>query len=469
MSAFDSLFARMPREVVEEQPRDYFQFLFLYERTSVEDSNGNQIQSELFIHPFYGTYSHTDRAYSIRAVLYPVFYSHGTNYWKRWSVLYFWTGEDLYHQDTKNDQDFFLAPFLFWGSGETEEDNYFSVFPIAGTIKDKFGWDELNFFLFPVYSSWERNRYKAYSIVWPLIMWGGDGMRRSDFRVLPLYSSKVHRGKYNMKTVLWPIFQWGSQGLDAKDPRHHFLFLPFYAHKYSESGQMEAYSILYPFSLVAWGRDDAVNAKEFRMFWFLYQNMQSDSPYIRKHVIFPFYAHYQFGSPELEYYKTMDFYLILIGNLRTRSAIIDSSYDFFIPFYYSHSQYYKKEDEYASALKLWPLFHSFSDTNGSNGWQTLTLWPFPDDYIDRTWGPLYSLAEYREHTNGDQHFGLFLRIYSQYWNEEDKRVFLAGFDYRNSTDHFHFRFLGGLLGFQRHRRLESDTFENTLQLFWFDI
>lgn len=459
----------MPREPVGEQNRDYFQFLFLYERTIVYDHESSKPQTELFVHPLYGSYENRDRAYEIDSVLYPVFYSHGTNYWKRWSVLYFWTGEDLYHQDTKNDQDFFLAPFFYWGSGETEEDDYFSFFPFAGTMKDKFGWDELNFVMFPVYSNWSRGRYKAHSVLWPLIMWGGDGNRRSDFRILPFYSKKKHEGKYELTTVLWPFFQWGSFGLDHKDPWHHFLFIPFYAQKYSDSGQMYAYSVLYPVSLAAWGRDDAVNAREFRLLWFLYQNMKSDDPYIRKHVIFPFYASYQFGEPELDYYKKMDFYLILAGNLRTQSALVDSRYDFFIPFYYNHYRYYKKEDQSVSALKIWPLYHSFSDSDGSSGWQTVSLWPFPDDYIDRTWGPLYSLAEYKNHTNGDRYFGMLFRVYSQYWNEEDTRIFLAGFDYRNSPDHFRLSFLGGLLGYKRHRRFDDNSYENVLQLLWIDI
>ncbi len=465
------LYARMPRQPVGEQSRHYYQFLFLYESTHIYEDQRSDLtaQKEVFVHPFYSRYEHTDRAYKIQSVLYPVFYNHGTNYWNRWSILYFWTGEDLYHEDDGSDSDFFLAPFFSWGSGGTENDRYFSFFPVYGTFNDKFGWDKLEFVLFPVYSTWQRGRYKAHSLLWPLIMWGGDGLNRNDFRFLPFYSKKEHRGKYIQKSIVWPFFQWGSTGLDRKDPRHHFLFLPFYAQKHSDSGQMYAYSILYPFSLVAWGADEAVGAKELRVLWFIYQDMKSESPYTRKKVLFPFYAHYQFGNPELDYYKEMNFYFILLGRLTTRSAIIDSEYDFFVPFYYNLQRTYRKENRTAYSLKVWPLFHSYSDTGESNGWQTVSLWPFPDDYIDRNWGPYYSLAEYKRHQNGDRYFGMLFRVYSQYWNEKDTRWFLAGFDYRNSPDHFHFSLLGGLLGYKKSKNYAQENFNHYLQLFWLDI
>lgn len=451
------LFARMPDAVSGEEPRDYFQFLFLYESTYTPG------QKEFMIHPLYGRYRNDERAYKHSGVLYPVYYSAGTNYWNYRTFLYLFTFENKYHEDEKRDDEYLLAPLFYWGSGDTEKEQYFSIFPFYGTIKDKLAWSEISFVMFPLYSSWSYKDYKARSLLWPLIMWGGtpedeNGFKkRSDLRIFPFYSSKVHSGKYNHKTVLWPFFQWGSDDLDKKDPRHFYFFFPFYAQKRSESGTMQSYSILWPFTLFAWGFDERRNTTEYRALWFLFQNMKSGDPHIRKLVIFPFYAHYRFGDKEEKYYNEMNFYLILLGNLRTKSAIVESSYDFFIPFYYRHHRYYPQEREEVWQWKLWPLASGYRQSDGANGWRVLALWPLPDDYLERTWGPLYSLAEWRRESNDDVYFSLLFRFFSVYLGEDSSRYFFAGFHYTNSPYLFEVGFLGGLIGYSRETQLVDGT------------
>ena len=83
-----TLNARMPTRVEDQTPREYWQFLFLYESTSAPG------QEEYIWHPFYGQYTNAEKAYEYRHSFYPLYYGHGTNYWHKWSVLYFLTGED---------------------------------------------------------------------------------------------------------------------------------------------------------------------------------------------------------------------------------------------------------------------------------------------------------------------------------------------------------------------------------------
>ena len=450
------LLARMPDSATGEEPRDYFQFLFLYESTFTPG------QKEIMLHPFYGQYSNDERAYKHKAVLYPIYYNHGTNYWNYQTFLYLFSVENKYHADKKEDNEFMFAPFLFWGAGDTKDEKYFGFFPFYGTLKDKIGYSELSFVMFPLYSSWSYKDYKAHSILWPLIMWASTPelsngeRRRNDLRILPFYSSKVHRNKYNHKTLLWPFFSWGSDDLDKKDPRHFLFIFPFYGQKYSQSRTMESYTILWPFSLFAWGKDERRGVKEYRALWFLFQSMKSERPLIEKTVVFPFYAHYKFGSEDKSYYNEMNFYLILFGNLRTQSAIVESSYDFFIPFYYRHRRVYPQENEEVRQWKLWPFASGYSESNGANGWRTLSLWPLPDEYLERSWGPLYSLAEWRHESNGDRYFSVFFRLFSLYWGEDSSRYFFAGFHYTNSPYLFEVGFLGGFLGYSKETVLADD-------------
>ena len=445
-----------------EAQREYYQFLFLY------DSTYTAGQYEWTIHPFYSTYHSLERGYEFNTFLYPVFFEHGTNYWKKWTFLYLFTGDDRYRENEKDDSDIFLAPLFYWGYGNTEREHYFSVFPIYGRIRNKLGWSEIGFFAFPLYVNWSHRRYQAHSILWPLIMWGGDGHVRSDFRFWPFYSRKLHRGSYDYKTVAWPIVQWGTTDMNKRDPRHHFMLFPLYGQKWSDSGDMSSYTILYPFSLVAWGHDRKREASEFRALWFLYQDMEGKDPYMKKFVIFPFYASYEFGNPEDNYQKDMHFYLLLAGNLHTKADLVNSDYDFFVPFYYNHHRFYRREEVMAHSLKVWPLFHYYDDPTSATGWQTLSLWPFPDDTVDRIWGPLFSLAEWRTESNGDQYFGMLFRIYSQRWNEQENHIFFAGFDYHNAPERTEFLFLGGLLGYS-YLPDEQGNMHNYLNFLWFKI
>lgn len=415
------------------------------------ESSKTPEQKEYWIHPFFSYYENIEKAYYFRTILYPLSYVHGTNYWKSWTFMYFFNGEEKYNQKENSEGEILLTPLLYWGYGSTDKEKFFSFFPFFGTIKDKISWSEIHFFLFPLYVSWQYKSYKAYSILWPFIMWGGDNFKRKDFRFLPFYSSKVHEGKYVHKTLLWPIFQWGSEDLDKRDPRHFFMFFPLYAHKFSESGSMFSYSILYPFSLIAWGKDVKRKSLDFRLFWFIIQYSKSEDPWIRKYIFFPFYINYQFGSPKLSYYQSTNFYLILLGNLRTDSALLESNYLFFIPFWYHHYRYYKQEQIKTISWKLWPIIHYWQEENSAFGWRILAIWPFPDDLVEKNWGTFYSLLEYNKHENEDKYFSVLLRLFSLRWNSiyQDFNLFFLGFQYKANPNLFEFSFLGGLIGFSK--------------------
>lgn len=496
------LAAEMPTRPEGESPRDYRQFLFLYEQTEAAG------QSELFVHPFYSHYGNQERAYDYHTVLYPIFYSHGTNFWNRWTFLYFFTGDDFYHEDSADDTDLFLSPLFHLGFGEAEKEDYISVFPVYGSLRNKLGWSELSYFMFPVYATWAHRDYRAYGILWPLIMWGGSPTR-NDFRVFPLYSSKKHFGKYERKTVLWPFFQWGSEGLDKVEPRHYFFSFPFYGRKWSDDGNLYAHTFLWlPFlgGFVAWGGDDARNSFQMNAFWFLYQYGYNEDPTIYRHIIFPFYGKYRFGTepesvdgadedrirgtddeqerlaeegddhfPGYEpvegnpYYKEATFITPLYVNLKTHSSVVVSDYDIVIPFYWNDKRYYRREKESESYLKIWPLFHYIESDAGRYEFRSLALWPLRSDHFERNWGTYYALLENNLYENGDRYFATMLRLYSRYWNKSEEHHFLIGFEYHNTPDYWNVNFLGGFLGWRRDYPSDGGDAYNTLQLLWLDI
>lgn len=487
-----SIEARMPTRIGEETPRKYWQFIFLLETTTAPG------QSEFIFHPFYGNYKNEEKAYEFHHALYPLFMGHGTNYWKKWSLFYFFTGDDRYHKDKKEDSDLFLSPLFHFGSGADPSEDYYSFFPLYGKMKSKFGWDEINYVLFPLYSNWSGKNYKAHSLLWPIIMWGG-GRHRSDFRIFPIYSKKEHQGKYVRRTFLWPFFQWSSEGLDKRDPRYVFFSFPLYGHKWTDSGDMSAHTFLWlPFlgGLFAYGEDTRRNSIEFNALFFLYQYSYFEDPTIRKHIIFPFYGTYRFGTAldkaQLKkeqtegvqfdkhkqsrkvspFYKEATFITPLYVNLKTSSVIVESDYHVLIPFYWNMERFHRKEREFEYYQKIWPLFSWISSDTGRTEFRSLTLWPFRSDQFERTWGTLYSLFEYNTYTNGDKYLSFLFRLYSYYWNANEDHHFLAGFEYRNTPEYWSIEFLGGFLGYRYdipHTNNDLLQPRSTIRLMWFDI
>ncbi|MBI3396085.1 MAG: hypothetical protein HY042_09640, partial [Spirochaetia bacterium] len=128
------LFAKLPTTVEGETQRSYWQFLFLFESTTAPGQREFVIRP---IIPIYSSYRNDEKAYTFTSILYPIYYSHGTNQWSRWSLFYFFSGDDRAHTDTDDDTDLLLTPLFAWGRGDTERERYVSFFPFYGRIRNK--------------------------------------------------------------------------------------------------------------------------------------------------------------------------------------------------------------------------------------------------------------------------------------------------------------------------------------------
>lgn len=461
-----SLHARMPTTMTGETPARYWQYWMFYEEWESADQKESIVR---FLGvPLYSKYENREKAYAETSVVYPLFvYSH-TNYWARWNVLDVFMGEEMYHEDTGIDSDTWA--FLFgWGSGDTDKEEYVAFFPFYGHVKDKIAQSEITF-IFP-YIGWRYKDYQAHSILW-LWMWGSSPTR-DDLRIFPFYSQKIHKGKYEHYSILWPFVQWGSDGLDQKDPRHFFLFFPFFGRKWSDSGQMTATSIL--FGLASWGGDEAVNSFSLRLFWFLYQYDRSDNPYIRRHVIFPFWGKYQFGDKDRQFYKELYFYSPFYVSLRSRSTIMETDHDYIgLWIYQDQSTYYRRERESERYIKLWPLFKYRQDSSGFMEITAPALWPVRSDRTEYMWFfPLGGwLFEYREYPSGFKYLSVFFRSFSRYWNDDEEHLFIApGLEIHDTPSWWSVEFAGGLVGVRRQDyegAIDRDR-ETIYRLLWFDI
>jgi len=443
--------AKLPDSPHGEYPSDYRQFWFLYE---AEKRPG---QSYTVIRPFFTNFSEYETAYNQQTILFPVYYKESTNYWYTWTVLFFITGTSMKHDDTGEDEDL-LTPFLVMGSGGRDKDKYMGVFPIYGKIKGKLAYEEMNYFLFPIYSNWSRRSYKAHGILWPFVMWGGSDTR-SDLRIFPFYSKKEHINKYYEHSLLWPFFQWGRKFMDKKEPISYGVFFPFYQYKESDQGNMKSKALLwFPIigSLVGYGYDEVTTERDFNLFFFLIQYGRNNDEDYRKLIFFPFYGQYQFASK-----KTL-FISPLFFQLKTDSFHVKSEYNFFLPFFSQMEQYFPEQDRSDHYWKIWPFVRYHRDTDGTLEWNAITPFPMRSDTLEKSWDPIFSVIEYKHGSNGEKRFSFLFRFYTQIWSEEKIAVYIPFLtDFVSVKEETEWQFMYGLIGWKKSKE------KSNIQLLWF--
>ncbi|WCL50948.1 hypothetical protein [Leptospira sp. GIMC2001] len=445
------VFAKIPDKPHGDLASDYDQFWFLYESETRPGQNYKMFR------PFYSRFSEYETAYLQQTILFPVYYREETNYWYTWSVLFFFTGTSIQHPDTSEDEDF-ISPLFFWGGGETEKEKYWGFFPFYGQVRNKLAWSEINFYAFPIYANWQRKEYKAHTILWPFVMWGGSDVRE-EFRIFPFYSKKEHVGKYYQYTILWPFFQWGQKYMDKVEPIEYGVFFPFYSYKTSASGNMVSRGILwFPIlgSLVGYGYDKKTSEVDYNFLFFLFQYGKNNDMDYRKLIFFPFYGQYEFASKKTLFITPFYF------QLKTDSLHVKSEYNFLLPFVSVMKQYFPELDRSDRYLKIWPLIKYHKDTEGSVDWNALTLFPMRSDELEKTWDPIISLIEYKSLSNGEKRISFLFRLYSQHWSEDKFAVYIPLLtDYKSKGDDMEWKFMYGLLGYKKEEE------KRTFQLFWF--
>ncbi|MEM7181036.1 MAG: hypothetical protein AAF518_08990 [Spirochaetota bacterium] len=445
-----SLHAELPRQPYGLQRAHYWQFWFLY------DTETRPAQKEGVFHPFYSKYTDRVTGHSFSSALYPIYYNQETQHWGRWSFFFLFGGRYTKHPDTGSDKDTSYGPFIWHGSGNTEKDRYFSVFPFYGKIKSAFGWSEVNFVLWPLYTNWSHKSYKAHSVLWPLTSYGKNEVRK-EYRILPFYSHKSHIGKYHRTSVLWPLFQWGESNLDKVEPSSYGFFFPFYGYKKSLYGNLKSYTILYlPLPFYSYGYDRKTGATEYRaLFSFIQYGYSNDKDY-RKTIFFPFYGRSHFAK------KTAVFITPLYFHLESDTYHIRSSSYYLIPFYFQSRRWYVKEKKLSAYYKLWPLFRYYKDKDGNLSYNSLTFLPVRSVYADKIWDPILSLFSYSKQINGEKKLSLLMSLYSQRWSRDDFHAYIPLLlDYSKTETSRKWEILYGLLGYTNEKK------RSTFKLFWF--
>jgi hypothetical protein len=373
----------------------------ILEYRSEEPRTGERRATEYAIHPLFrhrsewnpGRAIADDGQMSETDVLWPLghFRSDSEEGYGRFFPFWWWNRHT--NERGESETDWALFPLLFGGGG-SPENSYFAFFPIYGTLRDFFTYDEIHFVLFPVFAWTVKNpgNQRNYAILPPFTGWGSGDGGWSWWRLWPFYGHSEYPGHYDRIFALWPFWHSERNYLDTGSPSDEWLLWPFYGEV--DRGATHSRSILWP--LFGWNWNEETGYSAWDGPWPLVKFISNGSgtPYSESRVL-PFYANYK--GNEIDSVN----YLWPIVWLRKESTPdFKRSSTYVVPFYYHSSSVRKIEgtaggkstEVEGSSAMIWPLFRRIHEPGETAHTDVLWPLPYPKLYGFReNWWPFFSL------------------------------------------------------------------------------
>jgi hypothetical protein len=371
-----------------------------------------------------------------------------------------WRWEFLYplgkYQRKERDNKFYLVPFslfrnevtsssperrerassfltAFWGETDKGE-RYGGFFPITGRLKARFGRDEIEFYLWPLYSRIEDEDEITWRIPWPLFSLMGGATE--GLYIWPLWGHKMRDGEYAKGFVLWPFYAYMDQDLDTDNPVKKRFYLPLYAtvrsprgradifvppfffHQWAYNSSFEKWEFPWPFLTLVKGE----GVREWQAFPLF--RLRNEERKKRFYVLWPLYK-YEWDRITSEEEEVRRFLLInkyrTVKKLETGRETLDAN--------------------------LWPLFDYRRGLRGEVGLYIFPLLPLHDEGMERNTYPLLWFYRYTRSPEGetlsDFLWGLYRRRASPQASST-QFAFLLRIEKKGDT-YISFSFLEGLI------------------------
>lgn len=339
--------------------------------------------------------------------------------------------------------DYTLFPFLFGRKDEQPEKSYFALFPLFGTLKHRYGKDEISFMLFPLFLKTRQEGMTNYNFVWPFFgAYGGDGV--SGGRFWPLYGIREKEDSFEDEFALWPFYThrekdfYGERvtstaflpfyyGTDAPGRKQRTYLWPFINVINDSNKNVRRWDIPWPFVTISRG---SVHTNRF---WPLYSQRTEDK-YRTGFFLWPMFG-----------YKTYVFKDYI--STKTTGAL-----------WLVKSTTYTPTNERGKSGKtvhLWPLFSYYKDTDGTSRFHFLSiLETFLVDNPPRehNWSSFWQLVVWQMDADGNQKSSILWNTIRTERTERlmkfELRPIIPVISFEKSDVRSKFYLVGGLLGFK---------------------
>ncbi|MSU51437.1 MAG: hypothetical protein EXS37_20510 [Opitutus sp.] len=375
---------------------------FLFNKP-LADADGNTANG---FRPFWVQLRNPQGDFRAGHFLYPLFsYSRDESTYK-WSVFELIRRTDRVpdaapaKSDFEQDNRFEIFPLWFYRQTHDDDLNYRGFFPIAGTIKNKLGFERLSWTLFPFYVENEKRGAVTTSTPWPIVRvtrgaahgWG----------VWPIFNFVERPGVSRSETYLWPLgynltHQPAPDDPPGTPPRRDIGALPFYTRSTGPGYISEDYA--WPF----FGYTERTQPKPYserRYLWpFLVQG-RGDDHFVNRWA--PLYSH-----SIIKGYDKQWFAWPLVRHARWDEEGIERTRSQFLYFVYWNEEQRaagRANSPTARLTHVWPLLSDWDNGAGRHQWQLFSPFDvfFPgNEKVRLAWSPLFAIARHERRASGD--------------------------------------------------------------------
>lgn len=294
---------------------------------------------------------------------------------------------DYLHPDGRQETDTAFFPFLLSGRSSDRGENYFALFPLAGSVRGLFGKDQIRFLLFPLYADSTEGEHRSWHVLWPFFRYSSGG-GKSSFRFWPVVGRKQKEGWYDKTFVLWPFFARVRERLGSEHPLDSWFFLPFYGRQQTAFGKIQYF--LYPFFSYQRSERPGNRFQEWNGPWPFFRIARGDR--YRKTYLWPFWGTEQRGGDYSRQFIAYPIYSY--SGYRSPGRVNERRY--LLPFFWSWSLKDEQAQREEHFTKLWPLASWSGSKRGEQAVSLLSpLWFRDPDGFERNYGPLWTLYRYR--------------------------------------------------------------------------
>ncbi len=324
----------------------------------------------------------------------------------------------------------------FWGRTDKGE-SYGGFFPIAGQLKERFGRDRIEFYLWPLYSRIEDDGEITRRIPWPFVSLIGG--KAEGLYIWPLWGHKERAGEYSRGFVLWPFYAHMDEDLNTDNPVMKRFYLPFYAavrspggkvdifippfffHQQVDTPPFEKWEFPWPFLTRVKGE----GVREWQVFPVF--RVRDEEQKKRFYVLWPLYK-YEWDIMAAEEETVRRFLLInkyrIVKELPTGREALDAN--------------------------LWPLFDYRRGLGGEVSFDIFPLLPLHDDGMERNSYPLLWVYRYTRSPQGETLSDFLWGLYRHRASSEfssTQLAFLLRIEKKGGAD-VSLSFLEGLIRYQ---------------------
>jgi hypothetical protein len=344
------------------------------------------------IRPFFTSFENLETGGKESYLLYPLFN------WKDYPEYDTKGSQNLIKLRESDSTDEFYTqvfPFYFRNKTNDPETSYHAFWPFGGTLKDRFGRDEITFYAWPLFVRTQRDDETRIHTPYPFIQ-QLDGPKSNGFALWPFYGHFEREDDYEKTFALWPFYYNQYFNLDQEEPYQRLGVLPFYARETAPGLKSETFA--WPF--FGYTRENAPREEywENRYFWPFFMQADGDKRTVNRWM--PFYTHETSGRTDKKWYM----WPILKRKTTREQGFIRDRTSVLYFLYRDEKQHYA--DGTAQMTTLWPIIGYWN--NGAGRKQVQLLDPFTaffprNEKIRENWTPLFTLYRYDERMGNGRH------------------------------------------------------------------